>query len=94
MGVTRNSDGQYPIECEARSGLLDVSFTVAGHNFNIGPEEYVFDDEGHCISAFFGHDYPPPGGPFAILRTVFLRECYSVFDLGAKTISLAKARLS
>lgn len=69
-----------------------MTLTFAGHNFSIGPDAYVFDDEGHCISAFFGHDYPPPGGPFAIFGTAFLREWYSVFDLGGRSINLAKAR--
>jgi hypothetical protein len=91
MGATRHSNGQYSIQCEARNHLPDVSFTLAGHNFSIGPEDYVFQYEGHCISAFFSNDYPPPGGPFAVIGRVFLRKWYSVFDLGTNTISLAKA---
>ena len=96
MGATRDSNGQYPIECEARSHLPNVSLTLGGHTFIIGPEDYVFDDEDEdqCISAFFGNDMPPPGGPFAILGTVFLRKWYSVFNLEAKTISFARAKRS
>jgi len=92
MGATRHSNGQYSIECEKRKDLPDLIFTLGGHNFSIGPEDYVFDYEGACISVFFGNDYPPPGGPFAVLGTVFLRKWYSVFDLSTDTISLARAK--
>lgn len=91
MGATRHANGQYNIECEARKYLPDVVFTLSGHNFSIGPEDYVFDIEGSCISAFFG-TYQARDCPFAVLGTVFLRKWYSVFDLGTKTISFAKAK--
>lgn len=92
MGATRHTNGQYSIACDARSRLPDITFTFAGHNFSIGPEEYVFDYEGYCISTFFANDYPPPGGPFAVIGRVFLRKWFSVFDLDAKTISFARAK--
>lgn len=91
MGATRHANGQYTIDCDAREYLPDVTFTLAGHNFSIGPEDYIFDDDGWCISAFFGNDDSTPDC-FAALGTVFLRKWYSVFNLGAKTISFAKAK--
>ena len=92
MGATIHPDGHCSLDCSARKHLPDITFTLAGHNFSIGPEDYVIDDEDTCMSAFFGNDYPPPGGPFAVLGTVFLRKWYSVFDVGANTISFARAR--
>lgn len=94
MGATRHGDGsgQWDIACEARKHLPDVTFTLAGHNFSIGPKDYVFENEGFCISAFFGNGPSRPNRHFAVLGTVFLRKWYSVFDLGAKTISFAKAK--
>jgi saccharopepsin len=92
MGATLHPDGYYSIDCSARKHLPDIAFTLAGHNFSIGPEDYVLNDNDLCISAFFGVDYPPPGGPFAVLGPVFLRKWYSVFDVGAKTISFARAK--
>lgn len=91
MGATRHANGQYNIECKACKQLPDVTFTLAGHNFSIGPENYLFEYEGSCNSAFFGNDYLTPDGPFAVLGTVFLRKWYNYFDLGTKTISFAKA---
>ena len=89
MGAKRHPDGKYSIQCESRNQLPDVTFTFGGHNFSIGPEDYVFDYEDQCISAFFGNDFPRP---LAIIGTVFLRKWYSVFDLDTNTISLAKAK--
>jgi saccharopepsin len=73
--------------------MSNVTFTLAGHDFHLGPEDYVIEVEKNvCISTFFGHDYPPPGGPFAVLGAVFLRRWYSVFNLEHRTISLARSK--
>jgi len=92
MGGTKQENGRYGIDCEARYHLPDVTFTLAGRNFSIGPEDYVFEYEGYCMSAFFGHDHDTPDESFAVLGTVFLRRWYSVFDLGRRTVSFAKAK--
>jgi len=89
MGATRDANGIYSIECNARKHLPDVTFNLAGHDFSIRPEDYVLDGEGSCISAFFGNDHSPP---FAVLGTAFLRKWYSVFDFSTNTISFAKAK--
>lgn len=94
MGATPNPDGSYSIDCSAEKHLSKMTLTFAGHPFQIGPEDYVFfeEDEGTCISAFWGHDWPAPSREFAVIGTAFLRKWYSVFDVGAKTISFAKAK--
>ncbi|MCJ1393386.1 Vacuolar protease A [Xylographa bjoerkii] len=94
MGATRHSDGQYTIECDRRKGLPDLAFTFSGHDFTIGPEDYIFDFEGGCVSALMSVDMPPgqQAGPFAIIGTVFFRKWYSVFDFGTNTLGLAKAK--
>jgi saccharopepsin len=93
MGAKPVGRGEFLIECSNRGKLPDVIFTLGGHNFSLGPEDYVLkESENICISAFFGNDFPTPGGPFAVFGTVFLRRWYSVFDLEARTISLARAK--
>lgn len=89
MGATRHYNGKYSIQCSARSGLPEVSFTLSGHNFSIGPDDYIFEYDGSCISVFFGNDY---SRPLAVIGAVFLRRWFSVFDLVRKTISFAEAR--
>ncbi|KAJ9607308.1 aspartic proteinase precursor [Cladophialophora chaetospira] len=94
IGARLQADGHYYIACSTRKRLPDVTFELAGHDFSLGPEDYLLESGDSCISAFFGEDYPPPGGPFAVLGTVFLRKWYSVFDIDARTISFARARRS
>ena len=31
-----------------------MSFTLTGHNFTIGPYDYILEVQGSCISSFFG----------------------------------------
>lgn len=87
-----HSGGHHTINCSARKYLPDITLTLAGHDFSIGPNDYILGYENSCISAFFGYDNLPPGGPFAVLGTIFLRKWYSVFDVGANTISFARAK--
>ena len=94
MGATRHPNGEYTIACEKRGSLPELVFTFFGHEFSIGPEDYVFNDGDHCISALMSAEMPvaEPAGAFAIVGTVFLRKWYSIFDFGTNTVGLAKAK--
>jgi len=91
MGAKKGLHGQYAIECEKRNSLPNMSFTLSGYSFAIGPEDYVFEIEGFCMSALIGTDLPP-GGPVAVFGYAFLRKWYSVYDLSNDVISLARAK--
>jgi saccharopepsin len=91
MGAENAGKGQYTIDCEKRGLLPNISFIFSGYDFSIRPEDYIFEMEGSCISALIGVDLPP-GGPLVVLGYAFLRQWYSVFDLGANSISFAKSR--
>ena len=54
IGAKKGFNGQYTIECDKKESLPDLSFTLTGHNFTIGPDEYILDVQGSCISSFFG----------------------------------------
>jgi saccharopepsin len=92
MGAKKGYQGQYSIDCAKRDSLPDVTFTLSGHNFTIGPYDYTLEVQGSCISVFFGMDIPEPAGPLAILGDAFLRRYYSIYDLGNNSVGLAKAR--
>ncbi|KAL4906306.1 hypothetical protein BDW74DRAFT_151687 [Aspergillus multicolor] len=92
IGAKKGFTGQYSIDCAKRDSLPDLTFTLAGHNFTIGPHGYTLEVQGSCISAFMGMDFPEPVGPLAILGDAFLRKWYSVYDLGNGAVGLAKAK--
>lgn len=92
VGNASDPERQTSTPREARQYLPDLTFTFAGHNFSIGPEDYIFDLEDYCISFIFANDRTPPGDHFALFGTAFLRKCYGVFDLGANSINFAEAK--
>jgi len=92
IGAKKSYNGQYTVECDKRDSLPDLTFTLTGHNFTIGPFDYILEVQGSCISAFMGMDFPEPAGPLAILGDAFLRRWYSVYDLGNNAVGLAKAK--
>ncbi|KAJ5827069.1 hypothetical protein N7447_003832 [Penicillium robsamsonii] len=92
IGATKGFTGQYSVECDKRDSLPDLTFTLGGHKFTIGPYDYVLEVQGSCISSFMGMDFPEPVGPLAILGDAFLRRWYSVYDVGNNAVGLAKAK--
>ncbi len=92
IGAKKGYNGQYSIDCSKRDSLPDVTFTLSGHEFAIGPYDYILEVSGSCISSFFGMDIPAPAGPLAILGDAFLRPWYSIYDAGSNTVGLAKAK--
>jgi saccharopepsin len=92
IGAKKGFTGQYSVDCATRDSLPDITFTLTGHNFTIGPYDYTLEVQGSCISAFMGMDFPEPVGPLAILGDAFLRKWYSVYDLGNSAVGLAKAK--
>lgn len=92
IGAKKGFNGQYSVECNKRDSLPDLTFTLSGHNFTIGPFDYILEVSGSCISAFMGMDFPEPVGPLAILGDAFLRRWYSVYDLGKNSVALAEAK--
>jgi len=92
IGAKKGFNGQYTIECDKRASLPDLTFTLTGHNFTIGPTDYILEVQGSCISSFMGMDFPEPMGPLAILGDAFLRRWYSVYDLGNNAVGLAASK--
>lgn len=92
IGAKKGWNGQYSVDCAKRDSLPDLTFTLTGHNFTISAFDYILEVQGSCISAFMGIDFPEPVGPLAILGDAFLRQWYSVYDLGTNSIGLAKSK--
>jgi saccharopepsin len=92
IGAKRGFTGQYTIECDKRDSLPELTFTLQGKDFTIGPYDYIIEAGGSCISAFTPMDIPAPAGPLVILGDSFLRRWYSVYDLGKNAVGLAPSK--
>ena len=91
IGAKKGFNGQYTIECNTRDSLPDLTFTLSGYNFTIGPYDYILEVQGSCISSFQGIDLGGNIGPLFVLGDAFLRRWYSVYDLANDAVGLGKA---
>lgn len=79
----------YVIDCGAQ--LPDHIFTIGGINYTVPGSSLVFPvGQNYCALAISGSDLPHLGQLW-ILGDVFMREYYTVFNYGDRTIGFAKA---
>jgi len=99
VGATEIAPGEYEISCD--TALPDLYFTLG-----TGSRTKQFQVSGDiwkikicdlevvctCLMGMIGLDIPPvDGGPFWILGDVFIRQWFTVFDIGNFSLAFAPA---
>ncbi|XP_068194523.1 pepsin A-like [Antennarius striatus] len=89
VGASTNQYGEATVSCQSVTNMPEITFTLNGHDFNVPASAYVSQSYYGCSTGF------GQGGAIGtelwILGDVFIREYYSIFDVEARYIGLAKS---
>ncbi|XP_073472023.1 gastricsin-like [Aquarana catesbeiana] len=90
LGAQQGQNGEYYVNCNSVQNLPPISFTISGNQFSIPPSGYILQINGNCVVGFESTYLPSRNGqPLWILGDVFLRQYYSVYDLGNNQVGFA-----
>uniref|UniRef100_A0A8D0GT02 Gastricsin n=1 Tax=Sphenodon punctatus TaxID=8508 RepID=A0A8D0GT02_SPHPU len=92
VGAQQNQYGEVFVECRTVTNLPTISFNINGVSFPLPPSAYILNNNGYCTVGIEPTYLPSPNGqPLWILGDVFLRQYYSVYDMGNNRIGFASA---
>ncbi|XP_053103191.1 gastricsin-like [Hemicordylus capensis] len=92
VGAQQNQYGEYTVDCSTVQNLPTISFTINGISFPLPPSAYILNNNGYCTVGIEPTYLPSQNGqPLWILGDVFLRQYYSVYDMGNNRVGFATA---
>ncbi|XP_077155646.1 gastricsin-like isoform X2 [Ranitomeya variabilis] len=92
VGAQESQNGAYLVNCNNVQNLPTISFTINGVQFPIPPSAYILQNNGYCTVGVEVTYLPSQNGqPFWILGDVFLRQYYSVYDMGNNRVGFAQS---
>ncbi|KAM5182270.1 gastricsin-like [Mantella aurantiaca] len=92
VGAQETQNGEYVVSCDNAQSLPTISFTINGVQFPLSPSAYILQNNGYCTVGVEVTYLPSQNGqPFWILGDVFLRQYYSVYDMGNNRIGFAQS---
>uniref|UniRef100_A0A4X2KH32 Peptidase A1 domain-containing protein n=1 Tax=Vombatus ursinus TaxID=29139 RepID=A0A4X2KH32_VOMUR len=91
IGAEEDENGAYLVSCSNIDSLPTLTFNINDVNFPLPPSAYVLQaDSTYCeVGIMATYLTSQSGQPFWILGDVFLRNYYSVFDLGNNRVGFA-----
>jgi len=89
IGAKPGLGGIAQLDCDLIPTLPDLTFVFGGKNYTLGPEDYVMNMQGSCMSGIQGMDLNIPGGDMWIIGDAFLRKFFTVYDMGRDAVGFA-----
>ncbi|XP_010140330.1 PREDICTED: gastricsin-like [Buceros rhinoceros silvestris] len=88
-GAQETSSG-YAVDCSQVQNMPTITFVINGAQLPLNPSAYVLNSNGYCILGIEVTYLPSQNGqPLWILGDVFLKEYYTIFDMGNNRIGFA-----
>ncbi|MEE6511469.1 hypothetical protein FKM82_018022 [Ascaphus truei] len=92
LGAQQGQNGEFLVNCNNVQSLPPISFTINGVQFPIPASAYILQNNGYCSVGVEVTYLPSQNGqPFWILGDVFLRQYYSVYDMGNNRVGFAQS---
>ncbi|KAM6041119.1 pepsin B-like isoform 2-T2 [Theristicus caerulescens] len=89
LGAQETSYG-YAVDCNEVQNMPPITFVINGAQLPLYPSAYVSNNNGYCTLGIEVTYLPSQNGqPLWILGDVFLKEYYTVFDMGNNRIGFA-----